>query len=114
MNASVIIKGTVYTDPFGIPWLKHRFPVNQTVDLSGVQTQENLSVGPLVIGASLEDSGDEVDLDLKVGLMGLPGTALYDHKFPLATHVSSGVNTIKIGGGQLEFDGTIQVINNTA
>lgn len=102
------IKATIHEDLFHIPWLRKDFPVHVIIDLTDLEAGKTFPLlGPLVTaGVSAEDSGDELDVDVKIAVYGIP---VIDKKLKLADHISSGPVAFKEGRGQITVEGTFQV-----
>lgn len=105
----LIIDGKLYTDPFGVPWLKSSRNVHQEIDLSGAQSGFSTSLmgGEVTVGVSLQDNAGEIDAEIKVAILHLP---VFDRTFPIASHVGNGPVPVRAGGGQASFTGTVQVV----
>src|SRR5258708_2910177 len=110
MNSKLVITGTLRENLFGLSWLKRNIPVHETLDLSSIKTEEVFPIGPVTVGASVVETDSAIELQLAVGIYGLP---LYNKQITIDDHIAQGPQPIKIGSGQLEFDGTVQVLNTT-
>ena len=102
------IDASVYTDPFGIPMLKHTTPVHYDLDLTSLNTGKNFTVngGQIAVHIGLElVNGDEV-ADIKVALFGMP---VFEKTLPVLKHIGNGVQNFSVGGGQLSASGTVTV-----
>lgn len=114
MNIKLIVNGTLRENFGNIPWLRTTKTIHETVDLSSIQDKEVIPLGPLLVGASIEDVDpgtpqEEIDLLLAVSLMGMQ---LYQGKYSIAKHISQGPMPLNIGHGQLTFIGTVQIVNS--
>lgn len=103
------IIGTYGFDPFGIKMLKHDGNINQTYDIGDTINSQRFGLfnGMLTIGAAVDVTPTEVDVDVKIAIMGL---TIFNAKEPVNTHVANGVIPINVGGPQLGFNGTVQII----
>lgn len=98
-------------DPFGIPFLKHNQKVVETVDLSALENGGSLTLlnSVVTIHASIDDTSepDKLFLDLQLAIYSLP---LFDDKI-LIDGFQSEPQKVEIGGAQLGFLGTVQLVN---
>ena len=105
----LVINGTLQTDPFGIPFLKHTAPVNKVIDLSQIQSGYSIGLlsNELTLGVSLTEGADgTLDAEIKAAVLGMP---IFDRLLPLDSHVANGPVPLRAGGPQFGFSGTLQV-----
>ena len=103
---TLTIKGSLYEDLFGIPWLKKTIPVDHTVSFGSIAKGENLSVlsGHVTIGITPVEAADgSLEADIKVAVMGL---VILNQPEKL---VPGGVQTLNVGSGQLKFTGSYEI-----
>jgi hypothetical protein len=111
--AKLVVDGTTEFDPFGIPWLKNNRHFHKEYDLAKLEAGEQVAFhnGLFTVGISLAEEGDAAEADIKVAIAGMP---FFDKKLTLDAHIGAGPESVNVGGPQLGFIGTVQVVQDVA
>jgi hypothetical protein len=105
-------------EPFGIPQLKTKIPVNQVINTGQTSPGINLTLGAIPVGVHLEleavpdaDStptnlDEDIDAQLAVTVF---GATVYDFTKPIVEHIKGSVYTINVHEGYTTITGTVTV-----